>query len=69
MSLFPFIVPKSRSLSLLKKSIPEIRQKCDRFQAFLGVSPIYLGAKVAVSDEEGDWETEKERLTLSRHIM
>jgi hypothetical protein len=29
---------------LLKKSIPEMRQKCERFQAFLSVSPIYLGS-------------------------
>jgi hypothetical protein len=54
---------------LLKKSIPEMRQKCERFQAFLSVSPIYLGARVAVSDEEGGWKTEKESLTMSRHIM
>ena len=35
---------------LLKKSIPKMRQKCDRFQAFLSVSPIYLDVRVAVSD-------------------
>ena len=35
---------------LLKKSILEMRQKCERFQAFLDVSPTYLGVRVAVSD-------------------
>ena len=44
---------------LLKKSILEMRQKCERFQAFLGVSPIYLGVRVAVSDEEGDGKRKK----------
>jgi hypothetical protein len=35
---------------LLKKSILEMRQKCDRFQAFLSVSPIFLGVRAAASD-------------------
>jgi hypothetical protein len=53
----------------LKKSILEMRQKCERFQALLGLSPIYLGVRVAVSDAEGGWKTEKESLTTSRHII
>jgi hypothetical protein len=44
---------------LLKKSIPEMRLKCERFQAFLGVSPIYLGTRVAVSDARRGMENGK----------
>jgi hypothetical protein len=62
MSIFPLIVPKSRSLSLLKKSIPEIRQKCDRFQTFLGVSPIYLGAELWYLTKKGVGKRKKRGL-------
>jgi hypothetical protein len=34
-------------------------QKCDRFQAFLGASLIYLGERVAGSDEKEKWRREK----------
>jgi hypothetical protein len=55
-------VLKARISFPLKKSIPEIRQKCDHFQAFFGAFLIYLGARIAESDEEGRWKTEKEFL-------
>jgi hypothetical protein len=69
MTIFPRIVLKARASFPLKKSIPEMRQKCDHFQAFLDASLIYLGARVAESDEEGRWKTEKEFFTMPRHIM
>jgi hypothetical protein len=69
MTIFPEIVPKSRVSFSLKNSIPEMRQKCDCFQAFLSASSRYLGTRVAESDEEGRWKTEKEALPMLRHIM
>ncbi len=49
--------------------IPEMRRKCDLFQAFLDAFSIYLGAQVVEFDEEERWKTKKEALTMSRHIM
>jgi hypothetical protein len=43
LTIFPYIVPQSRVSFTLKNSMPKIRQKCDRFQAFLGAFSIYLG--------------------------
>jgi hypothetical protein len=43
-------------------SIPEMRQKCDRLQAFLGASPIYLGERVARSDKKRSEERKKRAL-------
>ena len=34
-------------------------QKCDLFQAFLGASLIYLGERVAGSDEKEKWRRKK----------
>lgn len=39
-------------------------QKYDRFQAFVGAFPRYLGERVAESDKEEWWRTEKELLTM-----
>jgi hypothetical protein len=44
-------------------------QQCDHFQACVGASLTYPGEKVAGSSEEMKWRTEKELLTMSRHIM
>jgi hypothetical protein len=60
---------KRASLSHSRASIPEMRQKCDRFQAFLGAFSTYLGEQVAESDEEERWKTEKEFLPTPRHNM
>jgi hypothetical protein len=56
------------SLSPSRASIPEMRQKCDRFQAFVGAFSTYLGARVAESDEEERWKKEKEFLPMPRQI-
>jgi hypothetical protein len=38
---------------------PEMCQKCDLFQAFLGASLIYLSERVAGSDEKEKWRRKK----------
>jgi hypothetical protein len=52
-----------------RASIPEVCQKCDHFQAFVGAFSTYLGERIAESDEEERWKTEKELLAMPRHIM
>jgi hypothetical protein len=60
MTVFPCIVLKAgHSCSDLKPSIPEMGEKCDLFQAFLGVSLRYLGAYVARSDEKRERKRKK----------
>ena len=63
MTGFPCIGLKAvRSCSDLKPSIPEMDEKCDLFQAFLGASLRYLGEHVARSDEKEERIREKRGL-------
>ena len=66
MTVFPCIVLKAgRSSSDLKPSIPEMGEKCDLFQAFLGVSLRYLGEHDAESDEKKERSRKKRFLGCS----
>jgi hypothetical protein len=50
-------------------SIPEMRQKCDRLQAFLGASPIYLGERVARSDKREVKNGKREPYDATPHYV
>ena len=63
------VVLRIACLSSSRASIPEMCQKCDQYEPFVGAFLRYCGKDVAGSREGEKWRAEKEREMVLCHII